>query len=180
MAMALPAVPDKLVTYYLHMTDPAEFQPDYTADTQGVMLMQMRTADVGFYRFLYDTVGDLWRWRDRRLMSDDELRAAISQPNCEIYVLYVDATPAGYVELVHGADGETEIAYFGLRPGYMGRGLGKHLLSFGIARAWDAGARRVTVHTCNLDGPAALPNYQKRGFRVYRTEEEPLPERYLV
>ena len=38
---------------------------------------------------------------------------------------------------------ETEIAYFGLRPEYFGGGLGKHLLSYGIARAWDGGAKRV-------------------------------------
>src|SRR5438034_8495738 len=36
-----------------------------------------------------------------------------------------------------------------------------------ISRAWAKGARRVWVHTCSLDGPTALANYQGRGFRVY-------------
>jgi hypothetical protein len=28
------------------------------------------------------------------------------------------------------------------------------------------GARVVWVHTCSLDGPHALRNYQQRGFRI--------------
>ena len=31
---------------------------------------------------------------------------------------------------------------------------------------WERGAERVSVNTCELDGPAALPNYCKRGFEV--------------
>ena len=75
-------------------------------------------------------------------------------------------------------DSSVEIAYFGLRRNYMGRGLGKHLLSYGVARAWEMGANRVWLHTCNLDGPHALANYQKRGFRIYDVVEEPMPELY--
>ena len=41
------------------------------------------------------------------------------------------------------------------------------LLSAGVQRAWDRGARRVWVHTCTLDGPNALANYCARGFRVF-------------
>jgi GNAT superfamily N-acetyltransferase len=61
----------------------------------------------------------------------------------------------------------------------MGKGLGKHLLSYGIAQAWNNGAKRLWVHTCNLDGPYALNNYIKRGFSVYKVDEQPMPERYL-
>jgi glutathione S-transferase len=37
------------------------------------------------------------------------------------------------------------------------------------------------VHTCTLDHPCALPNYQARGFTVFRTEEkiEELPDQPL-
>jgi GNAT superfamily N-acetyltransferase len=93
--------------------------------------------------------------------------------------MYVDGVPSGYVELAQQGR-ETEIAYFGLRPKYHGRGLGKHLLSFGIAKAWESGAERVVVHTCNLDATSALPNYLKRGFRVYHTTEETMPDRYKI
>ena len=40
------------------------------------------------------------------------------------------------------------------------------------------GAQRVWVHTCSLDHPHALANYQARGFRIFRVEEqrEALPD----
>ena len=41
------------------------------------------------------------------------------------------------------------------------------------------GAQRVWLHTCNLDGPHALANYQKRGFRIYDVVEEPCPSSTL-
>ncbi|MEA2383683.1 MAG: hypothetical protein QOH72_3654, partial [Solirubrobacteraceae bacterium] len=31
-------------------------------------------------------------------------------------------------------------------------------------------APRAWVHTCTLDGPNALPNYEARGLRRFRTE----------
>ena len=79
----------------------------------------------------------------------------------------VITTPAGYIELEAQADDNNEIAYFGLLPAFTGQRLGGYLLSEGVAHAWANGARRVWVHTCNLDGPTALANYQARGFRVY-------------
>jgi hypothetical protein len=31
---------------------------------------------------------------------------------------------------------------------------------------------RVWVHTCTLDHPGALANYQARGFAIYKVEHE--------
>jgi len=39
-----------------------------------------------------------------------------------------------------------------------------------VRRAWEFNPRRVWVHTSSFDHRAALPNYLKRGFRVYKTE----------
>lgn len=71
-----------------------------------------------------------------------------------------------------------EIAYFGLLPQFIGKGFGGHLLTRAVEQAWAMGARRVWVHTCTLDGPAALANYQARGFRIYKevVSEETLPD----
>ena len=91
--------------------------------------------------------------------------------------------PAGYVELL-GRPGEAgtdvEIMYFGLFPEAIGRGLGGALLAEGIRQAWQLHLRwnrfppvqRVWVHTCSLDGPAALANYRARGMNVFKTEVE--------
>ena len=140
--------------------------------------MRMETPDVGFYRFLYSSVGEKWRWRDRLLPSDDELQAALATPGTDIHVLYANGVPAGYIELAQSEE-STKVVYFGLRPGYIGKGLGKHLLSYAVAQAWDRGTKRVWLHTCNLDGPHALSNYIKRGFSIYKVDEQPMPECYL-
>ena len=170
--------PATLVTTYLEMTERSAFQPAYLPDDPSIMMMRMAVVDLEFYRFLYSGGGAPWRWRDRLLMAEADLHAALSRPETSVDVLYVDGVPAGYVELVRETTG-TEVAYFGLRPGFTGRGLGKHLLSWGVEQAWSAGAARVWVHTCNLDAPFALENYIKRGFSVYQVDEEPMPARYL-
>lgn len=84
-------------------------------------------------------------------------------------MLYVKGAPAGYFELEF-QDGNVEIACFGLLPRFIGLGLGGHLLTEAISRAWQMEATRVWVHTCTLDHPNALANYQARGLRIYREE----------
>ncbi len=177
MALARQFIPETLVTYHLLMSDPAQFKPAYADNTRGVSIVEMGAPDVSFYRYLYEGVGESFGWRDRCIMSDHELEAAISAAHISIYVMYVDGVPGGYFELGHYGD-HTQIEYFGLRPKYHGRGLGKHLLTTAIAKAWDRGVDTVGVHTCNLDSVSALPNYTKRGFFIEHTEEEPMPQRY--
>lgn len=170
-------VPDTLITYYLHMTSRADFVPEFVA-AEHLHILPMRQPDLRYYRFLYTSVGEALRWRDRIIMPDDELLAALRSPGCRVSVLFVDGVPAGYYELVSDDRAVTELAYFGLRPEFYGQGLGKHLLSCAIRQAWDEGASRLWVHTCNLDAPAALPNYEKRGFTIYDTVIVPMPDRY--
>ena len=78
--------------------------------------------------------------------------------------------PAGYFELKRCDDGSVEIAYFGLLPDFVGKGLGKYLLVRAIEEAWALAPSRVWLHTCTLDHPAALPNYLARGFKATKTE----------
>ena len=83
-------------------------------------------------------------------------------------MLWVEGVPAGYVELDAGyTKGEIYIAYFGLTPDFIGGGLGRWLLDWAVQRAWDLGPRRLRVQTCDLDHPAALPNYRRAGFVSY-------------
>lgn len=168
---------EALVTTYLEMTSRADFVPSFV-QSNDVRVELLRSPDVDFYRFLYQAVGEKWCWRDRLLITHDELAGILQSPTTHVYVMYVRGTPAGYVELAQQGD-SVEVAYFGLREAFFGRGLGKHLLSYGIQKAWEVGARRVWLHTCNLDGPHALSNYQKRGFRVFKQEAEPMPDRYM-
>jgi GNAT superfamily N-acetyltransferase len=170
-------VPDVLVTTYLEMTRSEQFVPSFLARND-LLVLPLLTPDIDYYRFLYNGVGEPWRWRDRLIMPDAELYSILASHTNRVYVMCIGGAPAGYIEL-QKQNNDVEIAYFGLRPAYLGQGLGKHLLSFGIKQAWEGDVRRVWVHTCNLDGPHALKNYQARGFVVYDVTEEPMPQRYL-
>src|SRR5207302_10488113 len=85
------------------------------------------------------------------------------------WVMYRQGAPVGYFELRRDTDA-VEIVYFGLLPEFVGRGLGKALLTVAVRRAFELGAARVWLHTCTLDHPAALPNYLARGFKEYHKE----------
>jgi GNAT superfamily N-acetyltransferase len=61
----------------------------------------------------------------------------------------------------------------------IGQGLGGALLTTTVERAWAIGAQRSWAHTCSLDHPNALPDYQARGFRVFHSVQtaQDLPAR---
>jgi GNAT superfamily N-acetyltransferase len=81
----------------------------------------------------------------------------------------------GYYELARDDAGAVEIVYFGLVQALHGRGLGRALLTHAVREAAAMGASRVWLHTCTLDGPAALPNYRARGFCVIGEERYTVP-----
>ncbi|MEC3997734.1 GNAT family N-acetyltransferase [Actinacidiphila sp. DG2A-62] len=167
-----------VTTWYLEMTAAAELRPAAApASGAGVSVVRAEIPSAPFSRFLYTAVGGDVSWTDRLEWPPERWAAYLERPGCETWVAYERGTPAGYVELEAQDDGAVEIVYFGLLPDFRGRGIGGHLLSYGAARAWDLAARwpgreptaRVWVHTCSLDGPYALANYERRGFRVTRT-----------
>ena len=123
-----------------------------------------------FWRFLYSEIGRDYHWIDRLPWSAAEIQAYLSDPLVSIWLLSVWGAPAGYFELRRdGADG-IEIVYFGLLQHFHGRGLGGHFLTRAVQHAWDGGAQRVWLHTNSFDHQSALPNYLKRGFKVFKTE----------
>ena len=123
------------------------------------------------YRALYSAVGHEWHWHDRLVVPDDELAAYFASPDVQLWVLRVHRDVAGYFELKRHDDDRVEIVYFGLRSSYFGRGLGGWMLTRAIELAFAMGASLVTLHTCTLDSPRALPNYLARGFAISREEE---------
>lgn len=155
---------------YLQMTDPAQLRTSAHRPA-GVRLEAVADCPPEFYRFLYGAVGREYHWRDRLGWDDGAIRAWLARPDVFLRVLYREGAPAGYYELARHGDGSVEIVYFGLLPGQLGQGFGRYLLEEAVREAWGLGALRVWLHTCTLDGPAALPNYLKRGFVPFRIEE---------
>lgn len=165
--LGVPAAPPgKLATVitYLRM-DARPLKPRRPAPQEKVALLRAEACTLSFYRFLYNTVGEPWLWELRRRMPDAELAAIIQDPGVEIFVLHVGGVPAGYVELDRRTHGTADIAYFGLMPEFLGRGLGPWLLDWAVEAGWSgAGVERMTVNTCTFDHPSALLMYQKAGF----------------
>ncbi|MFQ5784719.1 MAG: GNAT family N-acetyltransferase [Alphaproteobacteria bacterium] len=156
---------------YLEMRAPPK-RPGVPAPLGKLAILRAERPTVSFYRYLYNSVGGPWNWTDRRRIDDDTLRAIIEDPKVEIYVLYVAGVPAGYVELDRRFESEVELAYFGLMPEFVGRGLGSYFLDWAVTAAWMAGPERLWVHTCTLDHPRALSLYQRAGFVAYKQEIE--------
>jgi len=158
-----------VTTWYLEMRARAALRPA-RSPAPAPLILRAQQPSPALNRFLYTAVGGHWYWRDRLGWSYDRWMRYLDRPQVQTWVMYCDGTPAGYIELEHQHDDDVEIAYFGLMREFTGRGLGGHLLSVGIDRAWAMGAARVWVHTCTLDGPHALANYQARGMQVYHQE----------
>ena len=154
---------------YLEMTSP-DRRSAVPGSPEQATVQRAERPTVSFYRYLYDTVGADWDWYERRRLSDDALAEIVHDDAVEVHVLYVRGTPAGYAELDRRVEGEVEIAYFGLVPDYIGRGLGPALLDWALERAWSYRPRRVWVHTCSLDHPGALAMYRRAGLEVYDRE----------
>lgn len=120
---------------------------------------------------MYRTVGANFHWLDRVAWTDEQWRAEVDRDGVELWTARIGDEIAGYFQL-HVESDAVELKYFGLTPQFIGRGLGGALLSAAVRRARSLGSGRVTVSTCTLDHPAALPNYLARGFRVVRTAVE--------
>jgi GNAT superfamily N-acetyltransferase len=161
----------ELTTWYLEMLSAAELRRAQRPTAEA----RIERADIPspeLSRFLYTAVGGPWYWTHRLNWDYTRWLAYLDRPAVETLVLYVSGTPAGYVELEVQPDDNVEVAYFGLLPRFIGQRLGGYLLSTGVDQAWAQGARRVWVHTCSLDAPHALANYEARGFRIYDTRSE--------
>jgi GNAT superfamily N-acetyltransferase len=165
-----------VTTWYVEMTSPADLRPRRSPRAD------VLTARVGcpmpeLNRFLYTAVGGDWYWTDRLPWTYQKWLVYLNRPELETWVLSVAGIPAGYFELEMQPGQNVEVAYFGLLPAFIGQGLGGHLLTVAVERAWEMGAKRVWLHTCSLDHPNALKHYCARGFRIYNTvsatKEEP-------
>lgn len=155
---------------YLELRSPEQLRPA-RFDDPAVRVLRHDTVDLARYRRLYELVGGPWHWIDRNAWSDERLAGYLARDSVSVWELLVDDVSAGYFELErHFEDDTVEIAYFGLAPDFIGKGLGKALLTRAAEEAWKLGPTRVWLHTCTLDSPHALPNYKARGFDEFKHE----------
>ena len=134
-------------------------------------LLRCEKPPAHFYRYLYDTIGADYYWVDRKNLSPKALKKVIHNPLNQLFVLYVEGNPAGMAELDMRKAGTANIAYFGLIPEAIGKRIGYFFLYHSCMNAWAQPIQRLTINTCTLDHPRALPLYQRLGFNAYNREE---------
>ncbi len=184
MGMSYEPVPDghlaAVVTFLEMHAPPASELAEST-----LRLRRVPDPDPENYRALFRKVGAPWLWFSRLELSDEALAAIIGDPGVELYEVAAVEPVVGMLELDFRQPGECEIAFIGLVPDLTGQGHGKWLLDHALRLAWRAegardGIRRVHVHTCTLDHPAALSAYRRAGFTAYKRAIETFPDPRLT
>jgi GNAT superfamily N-acetyltransferase len=158
-----------VVTFLRQDTEPKPVPLDLPPNAS---IVRVLTPSVGFYRYLYDTVGAPYVWWLRRTLPDSQIAALLGAPGVSLFVLYQNGEPAGFYELDARSANTVNLNYFGLFPHAIGRGLGTTLLRAAMATAWSHKPRNLTVNTCTADHPRALPNYLRAGFTPVRSARE--------
>jgi len=159
----------EVTTYYLEMLSPDLLRPKHTK-IEALQIIKAEIPSAELQHFLYRSVGGNWYWYEKADWTYPQWLEYARKPSLHTWVAYLKGTPAGYFQLEMQPEGNVEIAYFGLLEQFGGMGLGGYLLTCAIEEAWRLGAFRVWVHTCSLDSPTALANYQARGMQLYKVE----------
>ena len=157
-----------ITTTYLQMLSPDQLRPKRSSDPR-FRIAEATVKQWQFNRFLYSLVGQDWTWHDKLMWTDEQWRSYAEGNEVRTFLAYYDGSPAGYYELRTEGD-SVEIAYFGLAAKFIGRGFGGPLLTSALEEAWRGRPKRVWLHTCSLDHPVAVANYQARGMTIYQVE----------
>jgi GNAT superfamily N-acetyltransferase len=155
-----------IVITFLELTDPAALRPARPPRLAGVRIERVDPPDGAVDRWFYEAVGADHGWTD--LLGRSEAAWQAWARRLETWVATVGGERAGFYELEARGDA-VQVAYFGLLPAFRGAGLGGHLLTHALRRGL-ALAPRVWLTTNTRDAEAALPNYERRGMRVFRRE----------
>lgn len=152
-----------MVVTMLEMTDPPELREISLPDRCSFGKARLSFEE---YRDLFLRVGGMdWLWFLRLDMPDTELQAILDDPNVQIFTIQEDGCHKGLLELKF-RDNACELAYFGLAPDLVGKGVGRFLMNQAIRLAWGRDIARFHLHTCTLDSVQALGFYLRSGFQA--------------
>ncbi|SJZ52516.1 Acetyltransferase (GNAT) domain-containing protein [Consotaella salsifontis] len=167
----IPVTLIKAIVTQLIIYPPARPLLPWPDDGRVYALVRAPNIPVGFYRYLYDTVGKAHHWTSRHL-PDARLAQEIHSPSIGIHVLYVDGAPAGWFETEHKVQlRETRIVHFAVLPDFHGQKLARPLLTRAIEAGLSTGCEVLSLETNTLDHPAALRLYRTSGFEAVGVRE---------
>jgi GNAT superfamily N-acetyltransferase len=165
----VPAGKIAAVVTHLEMTE----RPALVSSSRGPWtLRKVERPDLTWYRDLYRRVGEEWLWFSRIRAADEKLAARLHHPLVETHALVSDGRDEGLLELDFREPGACEIGMFGVTAKLVGSGAGGFLMHCALELAWSRPIKRLWLHTCTFDHPAALPFYQRAGFRPFRRQIE--------
>ncbi len=162
-----------VITYYLEMNSPDQLKEP--AHSRELHIVEAKIKQYPVNRFLYQFIGEKWQWRSMSQLPDHAWKEYAENSNLRTWLAMSGGSIAGYYELRKEARGDVEIVHLGLGPKFIGRGFGGYLISHAVRSAWQWNeTKRLWLHTCTEDHPAALNSYLSRGFVVYRKERRRL------
>lgn len=167
----VPARKIAAVVTHLEMTERPTLRREHDVEAAWT-LRRVEHPDLDWFRELYLRIGEEWLWFSRVRMSDTELADIILSPLVEVHALVCDGRDEGVLELDFRQVGQCELGFFGVTAKLIGSGAGRWLMNRALQLAWSRPVKRVWVHTCTFDHPAALPFYQRSGFRPFRRQVE--------
>jgi GNAT superfamily N-acetyltransferase len=153
------------VVTFMERTEPPKPSGTPPAD---LALVPMAEPSASWYRALYRRIGENWLWFSRAVMPENELAALISSRSTVILALERAGEAIGLVEMDTRIPGDIEIVTFGVVAEETGTGAATIMMDGALARAFGGGARRVWLHTCTFDHPAAVRFYIRQRFRAFK------------
>jgi GNAT superfamily N-acetyltransferase len=158
---------------YLEMTSLDQLRPSaHPTETD----FQLKTASARSARRAYARIFEPLGQAGRLVWTETEWADELSLPGVQAWIAQIARRVAGLVELEASPGGDVGIVVFGLVPERIGQGLGGHFLTVVTRMAWELtspdgqATKRVWLETSSRDHANALPNYESRGFRVFRRE----------
>jgi len=164
--------PGDLATVVTHLELSEAPAPRPVPDLPDLSLRRVMEPATDWYRALFARVGREWLWQSRLAMEEDALRAILEDPSVEVFALMRGEREEGLLELDFRELPDAKLAYFGVTRPLQGTGAARWMMNEALARAFARPLKRLWIHTCTLDHPAALAFYRRTGFRPYAQEVE--------
>jgi GNAT superfamily N-acetyltransferase len=151
-------------SYLLDLHSTEDFIPRNFGNEE-ITVIEAGSGQVNQCRHLWVEVGRGF-WSERETWSSTQWRQHLGDSTISFCIAMSGTEDVGFFELKSYRE-EVKIEGFGLLPSWREKGLNGGLLSVATEQAFANGAKRIWLHTATDDHPNALPNYKKRGYRVY-------------